>query len=259
MALINLINKLPQALDNLIITGTNGGITLDWDSPVEDSFWSTEIWRSTINDRSTATLVTSNVGTNFYDTHFSITNYYYWIRAKDKFGNVNGEWFPADPLAGTPGQSVPTVSSGVSSGGGSGSSSGFIPDVWRAIGGSTGIISNIDIGSDLLTVKGVMNIDITPTITGDDDITIDLRFSIVDETDSHTVVDEINTAVMQIDVSAGYPMPTILPVYLTTHGNYVDTSHTFKFIVEYMVKSSGNPNGSVGYTYTNNQLVVSGN
>jgi len=253
---------LAPIVNNLTTVSTLDGINIQWNNPDFDDpnksiEYETELWYSETNNRDTAIKATSTVNDQWNGLASSKGEYYFWIRGINIYGRPNGPWYPADPLAGIYGTSG--SASGVSSGGGSGSSSYFSKDTWNSIGGTGGVIKNIDLGTGLLTVKGVMNIDINPTITGNDDITIDLRFSIVDEIDSHTVVDEINTAVMQIDVSAGYPMPTILPVYLTSLGNYVDPAHTYKFLVEYMVKSSGNPNGSVGYTYTTNQFVVVGN
>ena len=100
MTSINITNTTPLTLTSLIITGSIGGNQLDWDTPVQPTFWETEVWVSDDNDRSNATLLTTTIGTSYYHQVTSGLTRYYWIRTKDSFGNTNGVWEPLSSTGG---------------------------------------------------------------------------------------------------------------------------------------------------------------
>ena len=64
-----------------------------------DDFDVTEVWRSTTNDRATATKAGESRGVNFFDEGLlSVTIYYYWLRSRDLSGNLSA--FHVGDLAG---------------------------------------------------------------------------------------------------------------------------------------------------------------
>lgn len=124
----------PPALSNLTTIAAAGAIKLRWDSPISSVIWATEIWYATTNNRASATLLQTVVGTNSY-THSKLTagalTYYYWVRAKGVNNQTNGAWFP------------------------SGSTSG--------VSGTVGLITTTDIGANAVTITsfGATNTGIT--------------------------------------------------------------------------------------------------
>jgi hypothetical protein len=74
-------------------------IVLSWNPVTDADFAVVEIWRSTTNDRATATKVAEVGGVAYPDTGLlAISTYYYWLRSKDTSGNVSA--FHTGDLAG---------------------------------------------------------------------------------------------------------------------------------------------------------------
>lgn len=99
---------IPPALAGLTAIGGDSYIKLRWDTgSVLNEFWATEIWVSSINDRSTAVLATTERGSSYtYAIGPNITKYF-WIRAKGLSNQTNGEWFPTSETDGCMGKSNP--------------------------------------------------------------------------------------------------------------------------------------------------------
>lgn len=72
--------------------------TITWTVPDDPTYAGAEIWRSTTNDRTTATKIANVRGTNVYTDADSIDptlTYYYWIRAVNIYGRADGPWTTA--------------------------------------------------------------------------------------------------------------------------------------------------------------------
>jgi|APLak6261663012_1056037.scaffolds.fasta_scaffold00305_3 hypothetical protein len=73
------------------------GIYLSWNMPASDLMFGVEIWSSYLNNRSTATLLATVIGTNHYiDYPLANAVQYYWIRGVTIFGKATGAWYPFD-------------------------------------------------------------------------------------------------------------------------------------------------------------------
>lgn len=67
------------------VTGTSliEAVRLAWTLPTEQNFDVVEIWRSTTNDRATATKIGESRGVSFLDSNLTaLTRYYYWTRSR---------------------------------------------------------------------------------------------------------------------------------------------------------------------------------
>lgn len=97
----------PPALTSLTATSKVFGIGLQWGFPVGASDTQrTEIWRSQVNDMTTATKLSDLA---YPQADYDIdglsagASFYFWGRLVDTSGNI-GPWYPADPNAGVNGQ-----------------------------------------------------------------------------------------------------------------------------------------------------------
>lgn len=128
MTTFNFTNTPPPSVSGLTALGTDGGINLHWDmSSVNADLWGVEVWASTTNDRSTATLTVTERGSSYPYTTTPSTTVYFWIRSVNSFGFNNGAWYPTSSTAGISAtsnvaSSIPNTSSvtsgGISSGSG---------------------------------------------------------------------------------------------------------------------------------------------
>ena len=90
----------PPAPTNLATMGMFGAVMLTWDGYAGTALY-TEIWRSSSNDRGTATLVNTTRASMYVDYFDTVQTYYYWVR----FGSaadVEGDWNALSGTAGTP-------------------------------------------------------------------------------------------------------------------------------------------------------------
>jgi hypothetical protein len=80
----------PAAPSGVLGSGSFTGAVLSWNAIPDADFDVVEIWRSTANDRTTATLVGREPGTTFIDSGLKIlTTYYYWLRSVDFSKNAS--------------------------------------------------------------------------------------------------------------------------------------------------------------------------
>lgn len=97
------------AVQNFRATVSLGIVTLSWDDITEEGYFSTVIYRSTTNDRTTAVAIdTAQESSQFTDNGLtSEVTYYYWALTSDIEGKVNSAW-SSDVNAGLP-VTVPLV------------------------------------------------------------------------------------------------------------------------------------------------------
>lgn len=105
MTAISFNTKESSTLSNLVLDGNTAatGISLSWESSVSAELWSTEVWVSETNDRSTAALVDTVTTNNFLYIGTPNTVYYFWIRAVSIYDKPSTNWLPIDPFAGKSG------------------------------------------------------------------------------------------------------------------------------------------------------------
>lgn len=98
----------PPDLTGLVIIPSTAGMSFVWDNPIDSSLWAIEIWEASTNNRASATLLDTVVGTNTYE-YISLgtgsITHYFWIRAKGIYGQTNGAWYPISSTAGIAGTS----------------------------------------------------------------------------------------------------------------------------------------------------------
>jgi hypothetical protein len=261
MTTFNITNILPPTLTNLTVSATLGGNLLDWDTPVNNQFWQTEIWSSTTNVRSNATLLTTTVGTSYYDQLTTNTTKYYWIRVKDQYDNVNGIWEPVSSTAGVVATSstiteddvdstIITSSSSSSSSasvgtGGGDITLGYTWGSWNAFVTPVSTFVPGDVGD--IIVNGVIGIKFTGTPTTTDTISLDVRYKIVDTVASSDVVTSTFLDVAKIDSTGVLYTSTMLPVFISTEGNSITRANNHKITVEIKPSRTGTPAGNVTY------------
>jgi len=83
-----------EAASILTATGGVGQVALVLDQADDDAPTKIEVWRATVNDVLSASLITSrsataNVTVNWTNTGLAAGTYYFWARARDGFGNVS--------------------------------------------------------------------------------------------------------------------------------------------------------------------------
>lgn len=98
----------PPAVTSITAVPKVFGIDLSWVIPAQAArLQATEIWAATTNDRAAATLLGQYA---YPQAAHQITGLasgeqrWFWARLVDEYGNT-GPWYPANPLAGTPGTS----------------------------------------------------------------------------------------------------------------------------------------------------------
>jgi len=95
----------PKAITGFYVMGGFGSLLLSWDAIIQIGFSHVEIWRSLVDDISTATMVGTAVAPMYADTppdsKLSIT-YYYWVRAVNSSG-IAGAY---NAVAGTAGSTA---------------------------------------------------------------------------------------------------------------------------------------------------------
>jgi hypothetical protein len=103
MASFGIVNIAPPTLSNLVATTMPEAIKLRWDTPLDDTFWQTEVWVATTNDRSTATLAFTTFDNTYIYTTTGGTTRYFWVRSYNVFGYNNGPWYPVGSTSGVSG------------------------------------------------------------------------------------------------------------------------------------------------------------
>lgn len=99
-------NTPPVAVSGVAVTSKLGTNTLRWTNPNDSTLARVEIWRSTTNDRTTATLIAAELGSVYVDTEVVIgVMYHYWLRTVDFAGNLG----PYEPTSSATTYSVQTV------------------------------------------------------------------------------------------------------------------------------------------------------
>lgn len=88
------------SLSNLTATGVIGGIKLLWDSINDTTYFATEIWSSSTNDRTTATLAATVLDNNYFYQLATNSTKYFWIRAKNIYNRSDGAWHPTGSTSG---------------------------------------------------------------------------------------------------------------------------------------------------------------
>ncbi len=103
----------PQAPTNLTATGSLSHILLEWDRPRYGNHSYTEIWRSMVDDCSSALLLGQSSHTLYADAVDPDSTYYYWARFIST-SSIEGQW---SGLTGTrgetgliPGEKIKTLS-----------------------------------------------------------------------------------------------------------------------------------------------------
>jgi hypothetical protein len=86
------------------LTAVNGirSVLLSWDSTLDPTFFTIQIWRSDTNDRAAASLIGTTLSNHYTDsTVLAGSTHYYWIRGVNDFDNtIVGEWEPAGATSG---------------------------------------------------------------------------------------------------------------------------------------------------------------
>jgi hypothetical protein len=88
----------PDAPTNVSSTGGTGEATINWKTPNNSNYYATVIYRNTVNDINTSTIVdvvygAANTSENYLDDSLSADDYYYWVVA------INGSNIPSTPVA----------------------------------------------------------------------------------------------------------------------------------------------------------------
>lgn len=78
------------------------GVRLHWTNPSNKDIAYIEVWRSTTNDRSTATMVAEVKANDYTDHSLEIGTRYYWVRAMSTTG-LESTWHPTSATAGVSG------------------------------------------------------------------------------------------------------------------------------------------------------------
>ncbi len=90
----------PGACSGLTAAGGLGSILLKWTNPLDADLHHVEVWASSTNSRTAATLLAEVAGTTYSHTGLnSLETRYYWVRAVDRSQNV-GAWYPTSATAG---------------------------------------------------------------------------------------------------------------------------------------------------------------
>lgn len=90
------------AITNLTARGDTAGtgVYLEWTSPIDTLLWATEVWVSTTNNRTTATLYKTVTDNNTLYVGTAGITYYFWVRNVTTFAKSNGAWYPLSSTAG---------------------------------------------------------------------------------------------------------------------------------------------------------------
>ena len=103
----------PPAPTNLTATGSLSHILLEWDRPRYSNHAYTEIWRSTVDERSSAVLLGQSSHTLYTDAVDPDSTYYYWARFIST-SSVEGQWSSLAGIRGEtgliPGEKIKTLS-----------------------------------------------------------------------------------------------------------------------------------------------------
>lgn len=96
------VGSPPPAPTNLVVVGAFRTIILSWDLTDYINHSYCEIWRNTVNDRTSATLVGKSTSNGYNDVSVTATTtYYYWVRAVNIEGSTGD--YNAGTTAGTSG------------------------------------------------------------------------------------------------------------------------------------------------------------
>lgn len=99
------------------LTATNSvfrnGTDLEWLSNASDGVFPVQIWRAIINDRASASVIATVLGNRYFDANAHEFTGYYWVRAVNKFGVANGDFFPASPTSGVTNTVLLPTASGI--------------------------------------------------------------------------------------------------------------------------------------------------
>jgi hypothetical protein len=99
MATLAITATPAPTLTNLRAEGIYGGIQLTWDIPSDDTYYSTQVWGSQTNDRSTALLLGEVTSSNWiYRTGLGET-WYFWVRSVNIYGRADGAWEPVSDIS----------------------------------------------------------------------------------------------------------------------------------------------------------------
>jgi hypothetical protein len=93
---------VPPRPENVVVSGGFAVIILDWTVPTFRNFARAEVWKSAVDNLSSAVMAGSSVGAVFTDYVGNNAKYYYWVRFVSQ-ANVVGPWHAS---AGSPGQSA---------------------------------------------------------------------------------------------------------------------------------------------------------
>lgn len=94
----------PPEVKGLVVQSAIGANVLSWDNVTSPDFAYVRIWRSTQNDRTTAEPIARVQGNTYSDGNLTTgVTYYYWIIAANRFGRVDGTWFPENRYQGKSG------------------------------------------------------------------------------------------------------------------------------------------------------------
>lgn len=102
MANINTTAIQAPDVTGLIANGNTLGsaIKLSWTKPIHPDLYATEIWMSSSNDRSTATLIATTLDSNYTYFTYSRSSLFFWIRGVSIYGKANGNWYPISSTGG---------------------------------------------------------------------------------------------------------------------------------------------------------------
>jgi len=257
MTTINLTNIAPPTLSNLIADPLPEGIKLRWDAPDDKTLWQTEVWVSTTNDRSSATLAFSTFDNTYLYTTDGGNTRYFWIKAKNDFLFSNGAW---EPTSSTGGVSATALNGNVPGGGTSSAS------VSSGTSSSSPSITNFDTWYEVRyeyftapvkgTITGYSGAKFTstlPTSGSDGDVmTAYARFRLYDTTDSIDVIGGTYNYVIAKFVKVAGTWTTLIPDQVPQHNYFFNSDlmghlisgHTYRMYLEVKKERTSGTTGS---------------
>ena len=137
----------PTGPTSLAVVAALGGYDIAWSACPDADYATSQLWESTSNDRTAATLVADMTGNRFARAGLpgSVTRWY-WVRHIDRSGNVS-DWFPGGAGAGISGVTIspsgggiPTVTDASAITAGTGSPPPGGDDYWAVYDNATGKI-----------------------------------------------------------------------------------------------------------------------
>lgn len=97
---------------SLVVTGAIGSINLKWQVPNDVLYVSTQVFASSTNSFSSATLIAEVTGSSYSYKSDTGSTVYFWVRGVDKYGRTNGNVIPSS-TTGTSGAAVTVITNDI--------------------------------------------------------------------------------------------------------------------------------------------------